>query len=335
MDFKDVNHNVFLVSEDKLKIIVHIGWPRSGTTAIQSFFFLNRDELIERGVIYPATGLQNFGHHQWVIDLFFEKLDWISSDTSWAQMKRNLLEEIDILKPKSIFISSEAFSSIDDLDLFYQRLSELDFDIEILAVVREHFDSINSSFIRQLSTKAVLFEPDKYISDTLQTGNFNYSEQIEKWEATINKKVHLVHFDDVKTGAIFGVIGRLLDVDLTDLIGKKEVEKNQSLPPSALKLLQDLPVDRLLGHKYASMRSTLLDFYKEHSEQEKYTLFNDCQKNRILEYFDLDRKRLGAYHNTNFNTEVKFVFKDFYISEHEYNSFVLYLWNRFGLWKGK
>jgi hypothetical protein len=44
-------------SNDK-RIILHIGTPKTGTTAIQSYLFANRAVLASNGVLYPMTGLQ-------------------------------------------------------------------------------------------------------------------------------------------------------------------------------------------------------------------------------------------------------------------------------------
>src|ERR1041385_6005831 len=39
-----------------MKLYLHIGTEKTGTTAIQTFFRENRDALIERGVLYPQAG---------------------------------------------------------------------------------------------------------------------------------------------------------------------------------------------------------------------------------------------------------------------------------------
>lgn len=46
------------------KLYLHIGTPKTGTTALQWFFFRNRDLLKERGITYPEIGLVGHCHHR-------------------------------------------------------------------------------------------------------------------------------------------------------------------------------------------------------------------------------------------------------------------------------
>jgi hypothetical protein len=47
-----------------MNIIIHIGWHKTGTTAIQVFLKNNYKKLItENKLYYPTEGLANFGHH--------------------------------------------------------------------------------------------------------------------------------------------------------------------------------------------------------------------------------------------------------------------------------
>lgn len=45
------------------KTYVHIGAPKTGSTAIQRFMTEHRLQLHERGLLYPETSLRGFGHH--------------------------------------------------------------------------------------------------------------------------------------------------------------------------------------------------------------------------------------------------------------------------------
>ena len=42
---------------------VHIGAPKTGSTAIQRFLFENREALRERAMLYPDANLRGYGHH--------------------------------------------------------------------------------------------------------------------------------------------------------------------------------------------------------------------------------------------------------------------------------
>jgi hypothetical protein len=42
---------------------VHIGIPRTGSTAIEKFLYENRQILLDRGILYPEVNLRGYGHH--------------------------------------------------------------------------------------------------------------------------------------------------------------------------------------------------------------------------------------------------------------------------------
>ncbi|MCW2308640.1 hypothetical protein [Rhodobium gokarnense] len=55
---------------------VHIGVPKTGSTAIQHFATENRQRLRDRGLLYPAAALRGFGHHDFAFLLDGGYPDW-------------------------------------------------------------------------------------------------------------------------------------------------------------------------------------------------------------------------------------------------------------------
>ena len=45
------------------EVVVHLGGPKTGSTAIQRFLSVASRALAERGILYPDVGLRGFGHH--------------------------------------------------------------------------------------------------------------------------------------------------------------------------------------------------------------------------------------------------------------------------------
>src|SRR5690606_33106823 len=57
-------------SPRKKKVILHIGLPKTGSTALQQALYQNREELLRQGVLYPAQ-VHRAGDpkHNFVLDL--------------------------------------------------------------------------------------------------------------------------------------------------------------------------------------------------------------------------------------------------------------------------
>ena len=45
-----------------MNIYLHMGFYKTGTTAIQKFLSLNRDQLVKQGFLYPAIGAYGDAH---------------------------------------------------------------------------------------------------------------------------------------------------------------------------------------------------------------------------------------------------------------------------------
>jgi len=46
-----------------MKIYIHIGFGKTGTTSIQDSLYRNNELLSSQGFLYPKTGLRGTGHH--------------------------------------------------------------------------------------------------------------------------------------------------------------------------------------------------------------------------------------------------------------------------------
>ncbi|HEV2362711.1 MAG TPA: hypothetical protein VGS12_00785 [Caulobacteraceae bacterium] len=53
-----------------MKIVLHAGAPKTGTSSLQYFLHAQREALLERGVLYPRSGIAARGEpkHQWMVD---------------------------------------------------------------------------------------------------------------------------------------------------------------------------------------------------------------------------------------------------------------------------
>ena len=121
-----------------MKVYIHIGTEKTGTTSIQNFFDLNRQKLQDLGIAY----LRSIGHtnnrklatccigldrkHDAIAALGIEEKD--KSEKWQSRILRELRAEVNNLPPnvQTIFISSEHFHSrlinIQELEFLRQIL---------------------------------------------------------------------------------------------------------------------------------------------------------------------------------------------------------------------
>jgi hypothetical protein len=93
------------------KCYLHIGAPKTGSTALQYFLYENRRKLAEHGWIYPDVSLRGFGHHDIALLLDGGYPEWA------LPQERSLSELIEELR-KSIADCSQVILSSENFYLF-------------------------------------------------------------------------------------------------------------------------------------------------------------------------------------------------------------------------
>lgn len=92
------------------RLIVHIGAPKTGTTAVQKFLFRNRGALAQQGVLYPAGGMLNGAHHLIGAAIFpgrVNRLKGVRQDEVMARAVDEIRQEIASRNPGTVVLSTE------------------------------------------------------------------------------------------------------------------------------------------------------------------------------------------------------------------------------------
>ena len=84
-----------------MKLILHIGQQKTGSTSLQRFLFDNYDNLLKQNVLYPQSlGTEHFKQH-----LLFRNCEDLN-DKAFS-LKEKLTYEIEKTKPELVIISDE------------------------------------------------------------------------------------------------------------------------------------------------------------------------------------------------------------------------------------
>jgi hypothetical protein len=91
-------------------LYLHIGMPKTGTTAIQHFLTGNRAKLAAQGVLYPAGGTVRAGHHILGAAVFPRRaapLEGVPREVALERAMTAILSEIDAARPRTVILSTE------------------------------------------------------------------------------------------------------------------------------------------------------------------------------------------------------------------------------------
>lgn len=140
-------------------IYIHIGMPKTGTTALQQACYANRQQLKDLGFLYPQTGLYSVAHHLLGYSLWTRNVRWMKTDKSDPRgLIEAMLREADATQCRNLLVSSELlmFAAREGtLDLLRNCLAG--FEIRIICYVRRMDGYISSAIAQTIKSMGGIF----------------------------------------------------------------------------------------------------------------------------------------------------------------------------------
>ncbi len=227
--------------------MLHIGLPKTGTTALQSTAQARRAELLSAGVRYPGGGLN---HREAVSALMGRRWGWIGPGAAvpplrhWGTLKTEVLAETQ----RRVWISHEFASEADDAtaDRFVQELGD---QLQVVVTLRPFGAVLLSSWQQYLKggtthtfgrwLKAVLGDPPQ----TKVTPSFHLRNDqagvVRRWAGAVGADhVTAVVVDKTRPAQLSDAFEDLLDLPagflLAPELGGLQANRSMSVPESEL-----------------------------------------------------------------------------------------------------
>ncbi len=190
-----------------MKILLHIGQSKTGTSAIQSFLLLNREKLLKAGYLYPNVRLGNFtvniANHNAVADSLTNRLQYpfLSPDQYFKQFFSQAKES----NAKCMIISAEHFIggeprvwNVPDQKTYYklyrQKIQKLakylkGHDVSILTYLRPQVDWLSSTIAQTIRIEKIVNNKRIYHNDEqffeMVKPMLNYNRMLDIWNETL------------------------------------------------------------------------------------------------------------------------------------------------------
>lgn len=197
------------------KIILHIGYNKTGTTAIQKSFYYNRKRLNKSGIFYPIKcrgKRRSKAHHSLAecllyhigkpLPRFVKKKIYCKYNVNyyWKLLKEELSES----ECSSAFISTEAFSRLrghpEQMKFIKDQLRG--YHVKILVYLRNQPEFLASAYNQAVKRG----HETRTVDELMQSGwmNIDYFVELEQWESVFGTENMIVRiFDKEKmTGGI-------------------------------------------------------------------------------------------------------------------------------------
>jgi hypothetical protein len=175
-----------------MRLYLHIGPHKTGTTAIQRFFHVNRDLLKERGLLYPLSGRpekpgappggpRRLNHHPLAAEILSPPDD--IRDSAWP----NLLAELREAKEEVALLSSELFDHVRTEGHFDALRSHLHgLDVKVIVYLRRQDEFLGSYYAQYVSRKAgtLSFEEFRRLPEV----EADYERLLSRWENAFGRE---------------------------------------------------------------------------------------------------------------------------------------------------
>ncbi len=194
-----------------VKVYLHIGTHKTGTTSIQRFLTSNRDKLLDLGYLYPLSGKPK------ALSIAQHKLSWGVMQKKrfrrvtgkWEDLGQewgNLHEEIAREKKENVIISAEDFSNLNakTINALKKHLSR--YDTKIVIYLRRQDEFFLSLYATVL--KGGFYKPiEEYIR--LKRHRGDYYTFLGIWSKAFGKENLLIRTyekSEIKQGLIFNFL---------------------------------------------------------------------------------------------------------------------------------
>lgn len=262
-----------------MRIILHAGSNKTGSTAIQSSFDASRRKLLKAGILYPKTAADT--HHSKLImailddEEFRGNLNRSSAEgrkqgvEASERLWKSLYRQVRRTKPEVLLLSSEFIFGLrpHSLERFVKRLEVMSDEIYSIVYLRNPVDHYLSSAQQILKYGAKVKDP--YVAQ-------NYTNTLRKLNSIVPRGVECRLFSRAslfRNDVTLDLLSYVMPPEKMQAIDIQPIESNVSFSAEAMALLQDFNdvvwgERRIVGH---SLNKTILKSIEAIEREQPFT----------------------------------------------------------------
>lgn len=277
-----------------MRLYLHIGQQKTGSTTIQKFFEINRKKLIKNGYIYPKSlGFDKQFDIYKRIDELLDENSLLHKDF-FSEIKKSNCQNI-ILSEENVFTLKDEL--LDKVTLFLNKYFD---DITIISYLRRQYDQAASLYQEVVKGKVHL-KYDKWILKKLKIHYYDYSYVLQRWHDKLPNA-------NIQAKAFTGLLDNDIRKDMLTAIGFSNIEdlnfdekynfKNTAIDALSIEILR-ISNGHIKKGKVSNVekyRSKVRDYIAKKSFDKKLKLHHE-QKMDLWENFLESNKKLVDKYN--------------------------------------
>lgn len=306
----------------KTSLILHIGMPKTGTTAIQEFLAYNRGQLLKQKILYPECGIPVNQHTALVKSIALQHFDWAHFNKVIDQFDPEKYV-IDVLRNcqgsrcNKVIISSEFFWASPSMQAGpayhipnaknYEYIRKLIkscheifsiFDkIQIVVYLRRQDEWLDSFFNQQLKDGFPIPSADELINEV--KNYLLYNDNLSIWAEYFSKEDLIVrNYDNLPDADVVNDFIKIAGIKSGHLNKPEKTTElvNAKLSRKSAAIMRQAINKNLSSENLTLLRQVLQGFSSVQSYRKKikeYTVFEPEFYSSILDLYNDDNKKLS------------------------------------------
>lgn len=207
-----------------MPLIIHIGYHKTGSTAVQSWLSSHRETLEDIGILYPLGLSTWLGHPEVAWQCADNRYSWQDRYYSEFEIGEHYVPLLERSRDPAckVVLSSEEFCRLDfDVDGLIRLKNFLgDFEPIIVGYFRDPFDFLLSRYRHEVQHGAEVRPIRHFLSDVDNIMSAHFQSRTSNWRQVFDGRCVFRNYSDPTIGgAVEFSFGTLLGID-PDLLSR-------------------------------------------------------------------------------------------------------------------
>lgn len=273
-------------------LYLHVGWSKTGTSAIQSQIQNQQEDFLERGILYPQS-LQWPDHSHHPFALSFKGSGAYQSDLTPEQALEKLRLEMVASPAESVLLSSELSPFYFNNPRFSAFVSEHFSRVKVIFTIRPQSELLLSLFNQLVKDPNIRYGASLFALAMRNIHWLNFYQNIRQWSDVVGKEnIMVIPYSQNVVQDFFGKFSLPVRDDAEPESGPRIV--NPSLPTRCLAVLQARGRKATDAASFARIRNEVVELSARiPEERDKFKLFSVPEQQALDDHFRKGNESLG------------------------------------------
>ncbi|MDN3526613.1 hypothetical protein QWY79_15180 [Halomonas sabkhae] len=279
-------------------LYLHVGWSKTGTSAIQSQVQQQSASFADKGILYPQS-LQWPDHSHHPFALSFKGSGAYQSDMTPPQALETLRQEMETSTAPSVLISSELSPFYFNNPKFKEFVEQHFERVKVIFTVRPQSELLLSLFNQLVKDPNIRYGGSLFSLAMSNIAWLNFHQNMRQWRDVVGpQNIIVIPYSKAVVDDFFAEFG--VTVQHVDDDGSRTV--NPSLPTRCLSVLQARGRKATDNASFARIRNEVIDLASQvPAERDRHVLFTVPEQQSLDAHFKQGNQLLADEYGLDIN----------------------------------